>query len=161
MLPKMQTLKCYLKVFTLDDQISVLVPLDGRLRHAVDLTLELNVAFLDRNNILRPTQKTGRDQNFQDGGRINRVLSVLRSALVSPFVVDFDVFDLEATLTDPQEPGVKMVEVDGSAVLQPGHVGLGDAVGGAVQGDGGAFAGDFRVARGDQENGGRDHGRQS
>jgi len=54
-----------------------------------------------------------------------------------------------------------MVEVDGGAVFQPGHVGLGDAVGGAVQSDGGAFAGDFRVARRDQENGGRDHGGKS
>jgi hypothetical protein len=157
----MQTLKCYLKVFTLDDQVSVLVPLDGGLGHAVDFTLELDVAFLDRNNILRSTQKTGRDQNFKDGGRVDRVFRVLRSALISAFVIDFDVFDLEASLADPQEPGVKVVEVDGGAVLQPGHVGLGDAVGGAVQGDGGAFAGDFRVARGDQENGGRDHGRQS
>ncbi len=105
----MQTLKCYLKIFTLDDQVSVLVPLNGGLGHAVDFTLELNVAFLDRNNILRSTQKTGRDLNFQNGGRINRVFRVLRSALVSPFVVDFDVFDLEASLADPQEPGVKMV----------------------------------------------------
>ncbi len=44
-----------------------------------------------------------------------------------------------------------MVEIYCGAIFEPSDVGLGDTVGGAVEGDAGAFARDLGVARGDQE----------
>jgi hypothetical protein len=62
-----------------------------------------------------------------------------------------DVFDLKTSFSDSQESGVKVVEIYCGTIFEPSDVGFRDTVGGAVESDAGAFAGDLGVARGDQE----------
>ena len=125
----------YLKVFALNDEIPILVPLDGGLGNAVDLTLELNVALLNRDNVLGTAKEARSHLDLKDRGRVHRVLRVLCPALIRSLVLNPDVFNLQTSLSDSQEPRVEVVEVHRSSVLEPRDVGLGDTIGGAVEGD--------------------------
>ena len=93
----------YLKVFTFNDEFTILGPLNNWLRSPVELALELGIVFLVRNGALRPLEKLWRHLNLELGCYINRVFGVLRPALVHAHVVFSDRVNLQTPRADAPE----------------------------------------------------------
>lgn len=98
----------YLKVFALDDELSVLCPLDGGLGPAVELALELDVLLLVGGGAARALDVARRHLHLQLGRHVRRVLRVLRPALVHARVRLAHRVDLQARRRHTSEPAVQI-----------------------------------------------------
>ena len=96
----------YLEVFALDDQLAVLGPLDGGLRLAVDVALELGVLLLVGDDALRPLDVARRHLDVQRCRYVGRVFRVLGAALVDAVVLLRHIADQQTARTHPPEATV-------------------------------------------------------
>ena len=129
----------YLEIVTLNDEVSILVPLDLGLGFAVDLTLKFNVPLDHSHLILGSLLEPRFNLDLEKRCRVQRVLRVLGTTLVKALVTNRKVLDLQGPSSNLGEPGVQVTEVHSLSIFEPGDGRRWAGVCGAIQSDGGAL----------------------
>ena len=124
-----------LKVFALDDEVAVLIPLHHRLRSSCDAALKEDIVLLVGDMANGGLCQGWGDKNGKLQSGVEAVLAVLCPALVSTLVLKLHVADGEAAVASADKPRVKQAGVELPAVSQPGHTGLRHPICCAFQGD--------------------------
>ena len=98
----------HLEVFALDDEFSILGPLDGGFGTAVDVALELGVFLLVRDDTLRPFDEARRNVHLQAGRHISGIFRVFGPTLIDTGVGFRHVGDTQAARRHPLETAVQV-----------------------------------------------------